>query len=71
LTWRKGLLVGAGLMPMSAVALLLTRDVAAVNPALAAQVSGVVVLSVGLMQVVGALLLVAALRRAGETREPS
>src|SRR5262249_54992041 len=30
LSWRKGLLVGAGLLPMSAVALLLTRDVAAV-----------------------------------------
>lgn len=67
LSWRKGLLVGAGLLPMSAVALLLTRDVAAVNPALAAQVGGVVVIGVVLMQVAGALLLAAALRRAGET----
>ena len=67
LTWRKGLLVGAGLLPMSAVALLLTRDVAAVNPALAAQVGGVVVIGVVIMQVAGALLLAAALRRGGET----
>jgi Kef-type K+ transport system membrane component KefB len=68
LTWRKGLLVGAGLLPMSAVALLLTRDVAAVNPGLAAQVNGVVVIGVVLMQVVGALLLAAALRHAGEAQ---
>jgi Kef-type K+ transport system membrane component KefB len=67
LAWRKGALVGAGLLPMSAVALLLTRDVAAVNPTLAAQVGGVVVIGVVLMQVVGALLLAAALRRGGET----
>jgi len=67
LTWRKGVLVGTGLLPMSAVALLLTRDVAAVNPGLAAQVGGVVVIGVVLMQVVGALLLASALRRAGET----
>ncbi|HTT13768.1 MAG TPA: cation:proton antiporter [Burkholderiaceae bacterium] len=69
LAWRKGLLVGAGLLPMSAVALLLTRDVAALNPGLAAQVGGVVVIGVVLMQVVGALLLAAALRRGGETRD--
>jgi Kef-type K+ transport system membrane component KefB len=69
LTWRKGALVGAGLLPMSAVALLLTRDVAAVHPALAAQVGGVIAIGVVLMQVAGALLLAAALRRAGETHE--
>lgn len=68
LTWRKGMLVGAGLLPMSAVALLLTRDVAAVNPGLAAQVGGVVVIGIVLMQVVGALLLAAALRYAGEAQ---
>jgi len=69
LAWRKGLLVGIGLLPMSAVALLLTRDVAAVNPGLAAQVGGVVVIGVVLMQIAGALLLAAALRRGGETRD--
>jgi Kef-type K+ transport system membrane component KefB len=69
LGWRKGVLVGVGLLPMSAVALLLTRDVAAANPALAAQVGGVVVIGVVLMQVMGALLLAAALRRAGEARD--
>jgi Kef-type K+ transport system membrane component KefB len=68
LTWRKGLLVGAGLLPMSAVALLLTRDVAAVNPSLAAQVGGVVAIGVVLMQVGGAWLLAWALARAGEAR---
>jgi len=65
----KGVLVGAGLLPMSAVSLLLTRDVAALNPALAAQVGGVVAIGVVLMQVGGALLLAAALRRGGETHE--
>jgi Kef-type K+ transport system membrane component KefB len=69
LAWRKGLLVGIGLLPMSAVALLLTRDVQAVNPALAAQVGGVIVIGVVLMQIAGALLLAAALRRGGETHE--
>jgi len=69
LAWRKGILVGIGLLPMSAVALLLTRDVAAVNPGLAAQVGGVVVIGVVLMQIAGALLLAAALRRGGETRD--
>lgn len=68
-TWRKGLLVGAGLLPMSAVALLLTRDVAAVNPALAAQVGGVIAIGVVSMQVGGAWLLAWALARAGEARE--
>jgi Kef-type K+ transport system membrane component KefB len=65
----KGVLVGAGLLPMSAVSLLLTRDVAALNPGLAAQVGGVVAIGVVLMQVGGALLLAAALRRGGETQE--
>jgi len=69
LSWRKGLLVGAGLLPMSAVALLLTRDVAAVNPGLAAQVGGVVVIGVVVMQVAGAFAFSGALRRAGETRD--
>jgi len=69
LSWRKGLLVGAGLLPMSAVALLLTRDVAAVNPGLAAQVGGVVVIGVVVMQVAGAFVFSGALRRAGETRD--
>jgi Kef-type K+ transport system membrane component KefB len=69
LVWRKGLLVGAGLLPMSAVSLLLTHDVAALNPGLAAQIGGVVAVGVVLMQVVGALLLAAALRRGGETQD--
>lgn len=67
LTWRKGLLVGVGLLPMSAVALLLTRDLVVVAPALAAQVGGVVAIGVVVMQIAGALLLAAALRRGGET----
>jgi len=46
----RGILVGDRLLPMSAVALLLTRDVAAVNPGLAAQVGGVVI-GVVLMQI--------------------
>jgi len=71
LSWRKGALVGAGLLPMSAVALLLIRDVAAVNQPLAAQVGSVVVIAVVLMQVGGALLLAASLRRAGETHDGS
>jgi Kef-type K+ transport system membrane component KefB len=69
LAWRKGLLVGIGLVPMSAVALLLTRAVEAVNPTLAAQVGGVIVIGVVLMQIAGALLLAAALRRGGEAQE--
>lgn len=69
LTWRKGFFVGLGLLPMSAVALLLTRDVALVHPALGAQVGGVIAIGVVLMQIGGAVLLAWALARAGEARQ--
>jgi Kef-type K+ transport system membrane component KefB len=69
LTWRKGVWVGLGLTPMSALSLLMSRDIGSVYPQLAAQLASVVVASALLLQVVGALALAWALRRSGEARE--
>jgi Kef-type K+ transport system membrane component KefB len=66
---RKGMLVGLGLLPMSATALMLTEQVTQLNPGLGAQTSSVLLACVLLLQVVGALTLVLALRKSGEARE--
>ncbi len=68
LAWGKGALVGLALTPMSAVSLLLLRETAIANAQLAAQVAGVIIGAVLLMQIGGAFLLAFALRRAGEVR---
>jgi hypothetical protein len=68
-TVRKGALTGLGLLPMSALALMLNQPVAQLNPQLGAQISSVLVASVMVLQIVGALSLMWALRAGGEARE--
>lgn len=68
ITWRKGMLTGIGLLPMSALALMLTEEVSQINPQLGAQTNAVLLLSVVILQVAGALALVFALRSSGEAR---
>jgi Kef-type K+ transport system membrane component KefB len=65
---RKGLLTGLGLLPMSATALMLTEQVSQLNPQLGAQTSSVLLASVLLLQVIGTLTLMLALRASGEAR---
>lgn len=69
LAWRKGAWLGAGLAPMSAVALLLSRELAVAYPQLGAQVSAMIFSSVFVLQIGGALLLVWALHATGEARQ--
>ena len=68
ITWRKGMLTGIGLLPMSALALMLTQEVSQLNPQLGAQTNAVLLLSVVILQVAGALALMFALRASGEAR---
>lgn len=69
ITLRKGLLTGLGLLSMSATALMLTQQVTELNPQLGAQTSSVLLACVVVLQVVGALSLVFALRASGEARD--
>ena len=62
------MLTGIGLLPMSALALMLTEEVSQINPQLGAQTNAVLLLSVVILQVAGALALVFALRSSGEAR---
>jgi len=68
ITLRKGFLTGLGLMPMSALALMLTHEVSLLNPQLGAQTLAVLVLSVVILQIVGALTLMVALKASDEAR---
>jgi len=68
ISWRKGALTGIGLLPMSALALMLTHEVSLLNPKVGAQTNAVLLLSVVILQVVGALTLTFALRASGEAR---
>jgi len=68
ITWRKGMLTGIGLLPMSALALMLTQEVSQLNPQLGAQTNAVLLLSVVVLQVAGALALMFTLRASGEAR---
>ena len=68
ISWRKGMLTGIGLLPMSALALMLTQEVSQLNPQLGAQTNAVLLLSVVILQIAGALTLMFALRASGEAR---
>jgi Kef-type K+ transport system membrane component KefB len=65
---KKGFLTAAGLMPMSAVALMLIQQVSGWNPQIAQQTTSVLLPAVVILQLVGALALVFALRWSGEAR---
>lgn len=67
-TLKKGLLTGLGLMPMSALALMLIRQVAEWNPQIAQDTTAVLLPAVVVLQLAGALALVLVLRHGGEAR---
>jgi Kef-type K+ transport system membrane component KefB len=69
IVWRKGVYVGLGLLPMSAIALMLTQQVSLIHPQLGAQAGAVLLASVIVLQVAGALTLLLSLRASGEARE--
>jgi Kef-type K+ transport system membrane component KefB len=69
IAWRKGVYAGLGLLPMSAIALMLTHQVSQLDPQLGAEAGAVVLANVVAFQVVGALTLLFALRASGEARE--
>ncbi len=66
LGWRKALWTGCALAPMSSVALLLVLEFTATAPALGAQVAGIALPAILLMEIVGAVVATFALHRAGE-----
>jgi Kef-type K+ transport system membrane component KefB len=68
IVWRKGLHVGLGLLPMSAIALMLTQQVSQIHPQLGAEAGAILLASVIVFQIVGALTLLLALRASGEAR---
>ena len=65
---KKGLLTGLALMPMSALAMMLIRQVSEWNPQIAQQTTAVLLPAVLVLQLVGALALALILRRGGEAR---
>jgi Kef-type K+ transport system membrane component KefB len=65
---QKGVLVGLALTPMSALALMLIEQVSRWNPVIAQQTTAILLPAVVVLQLLGALALVLALRRGGETR---
>jgi Kef-type K+ transport system membrane component KefB len=69
LAWRKGAWLGVGLAPMSAVALLMSRELGLAYPQLGAEVGAVIFISAFVLQIGGALMLAWALRSTGEARE--
>lgn len=68
ITLKKGMLSGLALMPMSALALMLIHQVSEWNPQIAQQTTAVLLPSVLIMQLAGALALAQILRRGGEAR---
>jgi Kef-type K+ transport system membrane component KefB len=68
IVWRKGVLTGLGLLPMSGIAMMLTEQVARIDPGVGAQAAAVLLASVIIFQVVGAFTLMFALRASGEAR---
>jgi Kef-type K+ transport system membrane component KefB len=62
----RGALVGVGLAPMSGLALLMLEELARTSPRLAEELTAVALLAVTVLAFAGPLLLLAALRRAGD-----
>jgi Kef-type K+ transport system membrane component KefB len=69
IVWRKGLLTGLGLLPMSAISLMLAQQISQFDPHLGVEAGAVLLAGVIVMQIAGALTLVHALRASGEARE--
>lgn len=70
LGWRRGAWVGFSLAPMSAFALLLAGQVAAVDARIAQDVQAIVMPAALVMSILGTLMLAWALKASGEAQEP-
>jgi Kef-type K+ transport system membrane component KefB len=69
LALRKSLLVSLGLMPMSALSLLMLHELMRRSPVLASEIGPSMFLAIALLAFAGPLLVEFALRRAGEAAE--
>jgi len=67
---KKALLLGIGMVPMSAIAVVMVQGASTLNPEFGAKLSSIVLSAVVILELVGPLATQWALRRAGET-EPT
>ncbi|MBI3526874.1 MAG: cation:proton antiporter [Betaproteobacteria bacterium] len=70
ITQKKALLLGIGMVPMSAIAVVMVQGASALYPEFGAKLSSIVLSAVVILELVGPLATQWALRRAGET-EPA
>src|SRR5258706_2775633 len=70
ITQKKALLLGIGMVPMSAIAVVMVQGASALNPEFGAKLSSIVLSAVVILELVGPLATQWALRRAGEA-EPA
>jgi Kef-type K+ transport system membrane component KefB len=70
ITQKKALLLGIGMVPMSAIAVVMVQGASALNPEFGAKLSSIVLSAVVILELVGPLATQWALRWAGET-EPA
>jgi len=70
ITQKKALLLGIGMVPMSAIAVVMVQGAAALNPEFGAKLSSIVLSAAVILELVGPLATQWALRRAGEA-EPA
>lgn len=68
---NKALLLGIGMVPMSAIAVVMVQGASALNPEFGAKLSSVVLSAVVILELVGPLATQWALRRAGEAEPAS
>ena len=68
---EKALLLGIGMVPMSAIAVVMVQGASALNPEFGAKLSSIVLSAVVLLELVGPLATQWALRRAGEAEPAS
>jgi Kef-type K+ transport system membrane component KefB len=71
ITQKKAFLMGIGMVPMSAIAVVLVQGAALLYPEFGTRLSSIVVSAVVVLEVVGPLATQWALRRAGEAQGPS
>ena len=71
ITQKKALLLGIGMVPMSAIAVVMVQGASAMNPEFGAKLSSIVLSAVVILELVGPLATQWALRRAGEAEPPS
>ena len=68
--WRQAFWVGCAMAPMSSVALLIASQFVAAAPELGAQIAGVALPTILVMEVLGAALATVAIYRSGESSRP-